>query len=237
MDKVNRNEKIAVNAGILKSIFEYVIDNSSVDRYTNNSTEVRSVYLNDLLTEKKISKYRLAKESGIPQTTIADICSRKARIEKCSADTIYKISKALGVSMESLIEQEIESDAPQRKRPSFEVFKSNVCHLVKEKGDIDFMIDTLTTDEVRALYDRKWYAEAFYLLAMVDYLSRENHVSLCTKYDDIRTQKLQKIIYPAGVVLLDMAAKTNKHCRECMKSAIPEFLHFNIVESEVRNVY
>ena len=50
------------------------------------------MYLNDLLTEKKISKYRLAKESGIPQTTVIDICSRKARIEKCSADTIYKIA-------------------------------------------------------------------------------------------------------------------------------------------------
>ncbi len=194
------------------------------------------MYLNDLLAEKKISKYRLAKESGIPQTTITDICSRKARIEKCSADTLYKISKVLGVSMESLIEQEIENDVPQQKRPSFEVFKSNVCHLVKEKGDIDFIIDMLTSDEVRTLYDRKWYAEAFYLLAMLDYLSRENHVPLCTKYNDIRTQKLQNILYPAGVVLSDAAAKTDKYSRECMQNAIPEFLHFNIVESEVRNV-
>ena len=194
------------------------------------------MYLNDLLAEKQISKYRLAKESGVPQTTIVDICSRKARIEKCSAATLYKISKVLDVSMESLIEQEMENDAPQQKRSSFEVFKSNVCHLVKAKGDIDFLIDTLTTDEVRTLYDRKWYAEAFYLLAMLDYLSRENNVPLCTKYNDIRTQKLQETIYPAGVVLSDTAAKTDKYRRECMKNAIPEFLHFNIVESEVRNV-
>lgn len=195
------------------------------------------MYLNDLLTEKKISKYRLAKESGIPQTTIIDICSRKAHIEKCSVDTIYKIAKVLGVSMESLIQQEMESAAPQPKRSSFEVFKSNVCHLVKDKGDIDFILDTLTTDEVRTLYNRKWYAEAFYLLAMVDYLSRENDVPLCTGYNDIRTQKLQKVIYPAGVVLSDAVAKTDKHRKECVKNAIPEFLHFNIAESEVRNVY
>ena len=195
------------------------------------------MYLNDLLTEKKISKYRLAKESGIPQTTVIDICSRKARIEKCSADTIYKIAKVLGVSMESLIEQEMECTVPHPKRHTFEVFKSNFCHLVKDKGDIDFIIDVLTTDEVRTLYDRQWYAEAFYLLAMVDYLSRENDVPLCTKYNDIRVQKLQDVIYPAGAVLLDTAAKNDKHCSECMKNAIPEFLHFNIVESEVRNVY
>ena len=195
------------------------------------------MYLNDLLNEKKMSKYRLAKKSGIPQTTIVDICSRKARIEKCSADTIYKIAKALDVSMESLIEQEMADYVSQPKRHSFEVFKSNVCHFVKNKGDIDFIIDTLTADEVRTLYDRKWYAEAFYLLAMVDYLSRENDVPLCTKYNDIRTQKLQQIIYPAGVLLSDMATKTDKHRKECMKNAIPEFLNFNIVESAVRNVY
>ena len=199
--------------------------------------EVRSVYLNDLLTKKKMSKYRLAKECGIPQTTIVDICNRKARIEKCSAETIYKISKVLDVSMESLIEEEIESNAQKQRRPSFEVFKSCVCHLVKDKGDIDFLIDTLKADEVRTLYDRKWYAEAFYLLAMVDYLSRENQVPLCTKYNDIRSQKLREIIYPAGILLSDAAAKSDTLRRECVKNAIPEFLHFNIVESDVRNVY
>ena len=194
------------------------------------------MYLNDLLTEKRMSKYRLAKESGVPQTTIMDICSRKARIEKCSADTLYKIAKVLNVSMESLIEAEMNPDTAQPKRTDFDVFKSNVCHLVKDKGDIDFIIDTLSSDEVRKLYDRKWYAESFYLLAMVDYLSNINSVSLCTNYNDIRSQKLKEVIYPKSVLLLDAALKTDKHRKECMKNAIPEFLHFNIVESDVRNV-
>lgn len=193
------------------------------------------MYLNDLLTKKKISKYRLAKESGVPQTTIADICSRKARIEKCSVETIYKIAKTLNVSMESLIEAELNTD--NQKRVDFDIFKSNVCHFVKDKGDIEFIIDTLSSDEVRVLYDRKWYAEAFYLLAMVDYLSKENNVPICTNYNDIRSQKLQSPLYPASAVLFDTALKTDKYCKECMKNAIPEFLHFNIVESEVRNVY
>ncbi len=195
------------------------------------------MYLNDLLTEKKMSKYRLAKESGIPQTTIVDICSRKARIEKCSADTLYKIAKVLNVSMESLIESEMSTDSAQPKRVVFDVFKSNVCHFVKDKGDIDFIIDTLSSDEIRSLYNRKWYAEAFYLLAMVDYLSRENDVPICTNYNDIRTQRLQSTLYPASVVLSDAVLKTDRHRKECMKNAIPEFLRFNIIESEVRNVY
>ena len=194
------------------------------------------MYLNDLLAEKKMSKYRLARESGIPQTTITDICSRKAHIEKCSAETIYKIAKVLNVSMESLIEPEIESHVSNSQRQSFEVFKSNVCHLVKSRGDTAFIIDVLTSNEVRTLYNRKWYAEAFYLLAMVDYLSREHNVPLCTNYNDIRAQKLKETIYPAGVMLSDMAMRTDKYRKECLKNAIPEFLNFNIAECEVRNV-
>lgn len=193
------------------------------------------MYLNDIMREKNISQYRLSKESGVAQATISDICSGKAKIEKCSADTLYRISKVLNVSMESLIEQAMaQKNNPHRT--SFEVFKSNVCHFVKDKGDIDFIIDTLTSDEIRSLYKRKWYAECFYLLAMVDYLSRENDVPLCTKYNDIRSQKMKDVIYPASVILMDETMKTDKHKQESLTHAIPEFLRFNIVESEVRNV-
>ena len=64
--------------------------------------------INTLLAQKGITKYRLAKISGVPQTTVIDICSGKAKIEKCSGETIYKLAKAMGVSMESLIASAIE---------------------------------------------------------------------------------------------------------------------------------
>lgn len=194
------------------------------------------MYMSELLEQKNMSRYRLSKESGVAQTTIADICSGKARIEKCSADTLYRIAKALGVTMESLIEEEMEAQA-QYHRTSFEVYKSNVCHLVKDKGDIDFVLDVLTNDEVRKLYDRKWYAESFYLLAMIDYLSRENDIPLCTKYNDIRNRKMKDVLYPTSVVLMDQAMKTDTGRKESLRKAIPEFMNFNIVEVEVRNVY
>lgn len=195
------------------------------------------MFLNDLLKARNITKYRLSKASGVPQTTITDICSGKARIEKCSADTLYKIAKALDVSIESLIAEEMETNYFQPKRIPFENFKSNVCHYVKDKGDIDFIIDTLSKDEIRALYKRSWYAESFYLLAMVDLLSKENNVPLCSNYDDIRSQRLSEPLYPVGVLLADEAAKTDIHRKEALEKAIPEFLDYNIVESEIRNVY
>ena len=65
--------------------------------------------INDLLRESGMTKYRLSKLSGVPHTTLNDLCSGKSRIEKCSAETLYKLAKALQVSMEILIEDAMVS--------------------------------------------------------------------------------------------------------------------------------
>ena len=39
----------------------------------------------------------------------------------------------------------------------------------KEMEDIDFIIDTLEHDKFRRQYQRGWYPESLYLLAMLDY--------------------------------------------------------------------
>ena len=192
--------------------------------------------LNEALAQKNITKYRLWKESGVPQATISDICTGKTKIEKCSAETIYRIAKVLDVSMESLIAPAVKSIDEERRRPSFDVFKSNVCHQVKDLGDIPFIIQLLQSNQIRKLYEKKWYPEALYLLAMLDYLSRENNVPVCKNYNDIRAAKLQRLIYPSSVVLLCKTLKSNAPKEECYRMAIPEFLRFKIVESDVRNI-
>lgn len=192
--------------------------------------------INELLVQKNITKYRLWKESGVPQATISDICTGKTSIEKCSAETIYRIAKVLDVSMESLIAPAVQRADEDRRRPSFELFKSNTCHMVKDMGDIPFIIQLLETNQIRKLYEKKWYPEALYLLAMLDYLSRENNVPICKNYNDIRTAKLQRPVYPSSVVILCKTLKSDAPKEECYRLAIPEFLRFNIVESEVRNV-
>lgn len=192
--------------------------------------------LNEILEQKNITKYRLWKESGVPQATISDICTGKTRIEKCSAETIYRIAKVLDVPMESLIAPAVQQAEEERHRPSFELFKSNTCHMVKDMGDIPFIIQLLETNQIRNLYEKKWYPEALYLLAMLDYLSRENNVPICKNYNDIRTAKLQRPVYPSSVVIMCKALHSDAPKEDCIRMAIPEFLRFNIVESEVRNV-
>ena len=190
--------------------------------------------VNELLEKENMTRYRLSKESGVAMTTITDICSGKAELDKCAAGTLYKIAKVLGVTVDSLLEN--NSVESSDYRCSFETFKSNTCHNVKDKGDIDFIIETLETDEVRKLYNRSWHREALYLLAMVDYLSRINGLPVCTNYNDIRSKKLEKPYFPAGVVVSSVATGDESIKEKALADAIPEFLRFNIVESDVRNV-
>jgi len=187
--------------------------------------------INDLLQEKNMSKYRLSKISGVPFTTVSEVTTGKIKIKNCTGETLYRLAKALGVTVEDLLAASMEY------RQSFDTFKSNICHMVKDMGDIDFIIDTLETDKIRALYQKKWYPESLYLLAMVDYLSRENGLPACSDYSDIRSAKLREPIFPSSILTMCALMKNDEPKRDSLNEAIPEFMRFNIVESEVRNVY
>ena len=186
--------------------------------------------LEAILKQKNMSIYQCAKLSGIPYTTLSEVVRGKTRLEKCSAEVVYKLSKVLDISMEDLISDSVEI------RSDFEIFKSNICHRIKDVGDFDFIISVLQSDDVRRYWSKKWYPEAFYVLAMLDYLSRENDIPICNKYDDIRSQSLKSPLYPKDVVMAAKLSPELDRRDECRRMAIPEFMRFNIVECEVRNV-
>ena len=186
--------------------------------------------INSIMAENNISVYRLSKSSGIPYATINDICNNKVNLAKCNAETIYKLAKELNVSMEELLEPYV------LPRPAFEIFKSNVTHSLKELGDIDFLIKTIESDEITVYYQRGWYPECLYLLAMVDYISRINDIPLCSAYEKYRSMKLKKKLYPMGIIAVCAVSDDEDLKVQAELNAIPEFLRFNIMESDVRNV-
>lgn len=186
--------------------------------------------INELLKKKRMTMYKLSKLSGIPHTTINDICSKKTCLKNCSVETVYKIASALEVSIDELVSSFFE------KRCSFETYKSNVCHQLKELGDIQFLIKALTEDNITKYYKKSWYLESLYLLAIVDYVSRENNVELCNKYDYLRKIKLPKPVFPQDVIATSLVMKSDLPKTEALMHAIPEFVRHNIVESEVRDV-
>ncbi|MCD8125426.1 MAG: helix-turn-helix domain-containing protein [Lachnospiraceae bacterium] len=186
--------------------------------------------ITELLEQQGMTKYCLSKNSHVPYTTLNDLCNGKTSLAKCSAETVYRLARSLHVTVEQMLEAEME------KRCSFDLFKSNVCHKLKNSGDIDFLIGTLEKDEVRAYYRKKWHPESLYLLAMVDYISRVNDVALCKEYDDLRHMKLSQVIYPASILALCAARGDDTAKEQARKESIPEFIRFNIVENEVRDV-
>lgn len=60
--------------------------------------------LQELLDQKKISKYKLSKITGIPKTTIMDICAGRSDIEKCSARTVQLLARGLDCTMEDIMD-------------------------------------------------------------------------------------------------------------------------------------
>lgn len=116
----------------------------------------------------------------------------------------------------------------------FELFKGNICHMVKEYGQLQFLENMLVSNQVEKLWNEGQQLYSLYLLAMVDYLSGLNNIPLYAKYNYLRNHKIQKKVYPLSLILA--AKMDDADIDELAKDAIPEFLRFNIVEGNVFDV-
>ena len=94
--------------------------------------------LQNLLDLENITKYQLSKASGIPKTTVIDICSGKTTIEKCNAKTIQQIARALNRSMEEIMRLDNSEYHPDTGMPINEAHYE--CGLPKDlKNSINNM--------------------------------------------------------------------------------------------------
>lgn len=59
--------------------------------------------IRDLMKKKKWTKYKLAKEASVPQSTITSLFSGK--VKNPSIETVSKISSALGVTADFLLDE------------------------------------------------------------------------------------------------------------------------------------
>ena len=73
--------------------------------------------IQQFLREKNLSRYQLSKLSGIPWATLADICSGKTLLTRCSAGTLSKLSAALEIPMEELLTMTVEKKTAADGKP------------------------------------------------------------------------------------------------------------------------
>lgn len=59
--------------------------------------------LKDHIAEQNISISDLSKESGLPYTTVNEIVNGKKTLARCSAETVYRLARALDTTVEGLL--------------------------------------------------------------------------------------------------------------------------------------
>ena len=128
----------------------------------------------------------------------------------------------------------IHTDMNSISLQDFELFKGNVKNRIKNEGQLDFIKQTLLSNEIEYLWNEENALCSLYLLSMVDYLSRLNEIPQYSKYDYIREHKMEKVIYPLSLRTYSLVMETSEN--SISQNAIPEFLIHNIVEGDVFNV-
>ena len=130
------------------------------------------------------------------------------------------------------------------KRLSFDIFKSEIRHIYKSLGTYNFINEIITNNWVELFWEKKWFPESFYTLAMLDYLSDINEVPYYSKYDVYRQLKLSEPIFPTDIIYTKKLNSNNnsqdifqeiiKQCKEdkCGKY----FYKYNIIERSITDV-
>lgn len=86
-------------------------------RRTDIMRLVMHMTIQQVLREKELSRYQLSKKSGVPWATLADICSGKTSLSRCSAGTLLKLSAALEIPMEQLVTLTVEAPKTENGKP------------------------------------------------------------------------------------------------------------------------
>ena len=191
--------------------------------------------INMLMKNLNMTPADLALESGVAPSTVRDICDGKAQLEKCRADTLYKIAHALDISLDELIEWQI--NAPEKEtQVDYDIFRLHIFQAIGRNGMIDFLTDALERDLVPCLWQHGWRMESLYMLAVIDFYSRLLGVSICNEYDNLRELRLPHPIYAGSILESALTIDHNLDPRNptltCARhEAIPEFMRHGMVET------
>ena len=104
--------------------------------------------LNQLRKDKGLSIRQLSRASGVPLTTVHDLCSGNSDIKKASIETVYRLFSVLGCSIQDIFDDplwvaDINDDASV-------VIKSNTYYLTAEDTYIPLCaVNPINAEHVR----------------------------------------------------------------------------------------
>lgn len=124
---------------------------------------------------------------------------------------------------------------------SYDTFRSEICHMYHFDGDYEFIKKVMKSNLVVYFWNKKEYAKSLYVLAIIDYISWKNDVPLFEEYEQIRKRKLEDILYPSEIVMMDRIEQSNRNrnmaIEECRNDECGAFFfRHNIIERSIEDV-
>lgn len=101
--------------------------------------------LNTIMIKNGISKYRVAKETGLPYMTVNDIVNGVTPVDHCESGTLYRICQQVGVSVDEVLRFEQERAGfhlPETLRPYFWDTDMDKLSIIENR---DYIISRLIT--------------------------------------------------------------------------------------------
>lgn len=113
-------------------------------------------------------------------------------------------------------------------------FVSELEHRLKDSIDNDSFLHYLAHEiSLDDLYEQEQYEKLYYTVALVNYLDcidEETKLEYVKKYTD---GMLDKLTFPYGVEIYCKVVESDAIKKELIKRAIPEFLKYNLVITDV----
>ena len=180
----------------------------------------------------------------MPESTLRDILTGNAQLDRCEAATLYSIAEALDVSIEDILlsywDELEEANAPDTfavheegtLMPFYLLVDATLSKLHKE-GDLAVIRHIRANEWIEQFWDGGLYRAALFLLGLTDYLCRRNGVKPDSKFDACRNARLDRAVYALRTLEEndDACAFEDARCY-AENNAIPELTRFNIYMTE-----
>lgn len=183
----------------------------------------------EYLNKTGISAYRLAKLADVPYSCIADLCLNRTVTKNLTLEKACRISFALGITPEKLLELKSETNLPMR------YFRNNVLHDLKQMGNSAFINEIVRRREIDGYYKNGDIPKALYLLALVDYLCLLTNRPIYTnRYNQLRKKRLDKPCF-VGSDFIQFSSISEAE-KALGKTVIPEFAKYNVIEVDIYDI-
>lgn len=185
--------------------------------------------LKQLLKNKNITAYNLAKETRIPYSTICDLVNGKTSITNLSLKYGLAIADYLKMDPRKLLE------LTTVELIDFRYFRNNLLHDLKRTDPKVFVNRLISRKEIDFCVKNNGLDRALYILALIDYLSKQYEININpNRYSSLRKKKLKKPLFPGSdLVRFDSIEEAEE---KLGIKVIPEFKAFNIIEEDIWNV-